>query len=633
MATPLDILNQYWGFKSFRPLQQDIIDSVLQQNDTVALLPTGGGKSVCFQIPALLLDGICIVISPLIALMNDQVSKLKNQGIKAMALTGHIKTDELSTLLDNCIYGNYKFLYISPERLQQELVQARLEQMNVSLVAVDEAHCISQWGNDFRPAYKNISALRTLLPKVPFIALTATATEQVLADTITELKLKDPRVFKKSYHRENLTYTTVEAEDKNYTIERLLKETNAPTIIYAGYRRQTVEISNHLNQAGITATFFHGGLTLDEKNNRLKNWLNETTPVIVATNAFGMGIDKPNVRLVIHYSIPESVENYFQEAGRAGRDGNPARAILLHNNSTRLQAEKQYLGALPTVDFTKLVYQKLCAFFQIAYGEGEFTSHQFSFTNFCQQYALNSLTTYNVLQALDRLGVIQLSREFGRKSTLQFLLPSPRLLTYFERNMMHSIIGKTILRAYPGIFEQSLPITIEYIAKKTGQSSDTVVKSLQQMEKDNVVDLQLYNTDTTITFIEPREDDRTINRIAKQLKEQNQHKTTQVRHMLNFVVNNDICKSSQLLRYFGEPNAITCGLCNVCNTQKNVASKKEVTLIANDILTLLEEHDVATSRFITENLTFAEPKILWTLRALTDHGKIKLNTKNEYFLS
>lgn len=632
MTRPVDILKQYWGYDSFRPLQETIIESILDHRDTVALLPTGGGKSVCFQIPALLQEGICIVISPLIALMNDQVSKLKKQGIKAMALTGSISQDELSTLLDNCIYGNYKFLYLSPERLQQEMVQARLEQMNINLIAVDEAHCISQWGNDFRPAYKNISALRDFLPEVPFMALTATATERVLTDTIAELKLKAPQVFKKSYHRENLIYTCEEVEDQLYKIERYLKNSNAPAIVYAGYRNQTVEISNHLNKAGISSAFFHGGLTLEEKNKRLENWLNETTPVMVATNAFGMGIDKPNVKLVIHYSIPESIENYFQEAGRAGRDGLPAKAILLYNNATLLQAKKQYLSSLPTVEFMKVVYEKLCAFFQIAYGEGEFTAHQFSFSSFCQQYELNSLKTYNTLQALDRLGVIELSQEFGRKTALQFLLPSKRLLDYFETNMLLSIIGKTLLRVYPGIFEQSLPINLKYIAKKTGQTIDHVIKALQQMQKDQVIDLVLNQTDATITFIQPREDERTINRIAKELEKQNRQKENQVHKMIAYVTGTTTCKTRQLLNYFGESGTVSCGRCNVCTQHEHTVSKKEATLVADEIILLLEEHQVATSRFITEKTTFAESKVLRVLRALTDQGKIKLNTKNEYYL-
>ncbi len=631
MRSPLEILKRYWGHEEFRPLQPEIIESVLEQRDTVALLPTGGGKSICYQIPALVNEGICIVVSPLIALMNDQVNALQKMGIKSMALTGSISYNDLDRLLDNCIYGNYKFLYLSPERLQQELVQHRIEKMNVNLIAVDEAHCISQWGNDFRPAYKNLALLRKLKPEVPFIAVTATATPEVLADTINELALQNPKVFQKSFYRDNIAYLVTKEEDKLYRIEKLL-EKNETAIIYTRNRKSTEEISKALNLKNIYSTFFHGGITADEKKKRLKNWLEEKTRVIVATSAFGMGIDKPNVRKVIHFDLPESIESYFQEAGRAGRDDLYAQAILFYNDSDEPQLKRQFLSTLPTVDFLKLIYRKLCNHFYIAYGEGEFTTHSFNFEKFCRQYELHTLKTYNAIQALDRLSIIKLSFEFGRKTEIQFLLPSKQVISYLETNIKSSIIGKTILRIYTGIFEKETATDLELIASKSGQSVTEIIETLKQFEKDEVISLSLATTDATMTFIEPREDDRTINRIAKTLNAQNTNKIKQAEAVVNYVNDDSQCKSIQLLKYFGDHSNRTCGICSVCIRQNNQTSLKEKKMIAKDVLLLLEEKEALTSREICESLTFAEMKVIIVLQQLIDANKISLNTKNQYQL-
>tara|TARA_R110000850_G_scaffold150497_1_gene273122 strand:+ start:18325 stop:20223 length:1899 start_codon:yes stop_codon:yes gene_type:complete len=631
MRTPLEILKRYWGYDEFRPLQTEIIESVLHKQDTVALLPTGGGKSICYQIPALATDGICIVVSPLIALMNDQVNALQNMGIKAMALAGSISYNDLDRLLDNCIYGNYKFLYLSPERLQQELVQHRIEKMNVNIIAVDEAHCISQWGNDFRPAYKNLNILRTLKPDVPFIAVTATATPEVLTDTINELALENAKVFQKSFFRENIAYLVLKEEDKLYRIEKLLKK-NETAIIYTRNRKSTEEISRALNLKNIDSTYFHGGITADEKKKRLNNWLEEKTRVIVATSAFGMGIDKPNVRKVIHFDLPESIESYFQEAGRAGRDGLYAQAILLYNDSDEPQLKRQFLSTLPTVDFLKHIYRKLCNHFYIAYGEGAFTTHSFNFEKFCRQYELHSLKTYNAIQALDRLGIVRLSFEFGRKTEIQFLLPSKQVIAYLERNMKSSIIGKTILRIYTGIFEKETATDLELVASKSGQSVNEIIETLKQFEKDEVISLSLATTDAAMTFIEPREDDRTINRIAKTLNAQNTSKVSQAGAVIKYVNNDSQCKSIQLLAYFGDHSNKTCGICSVCTRQNNQISLKEKKMIAKGVLLLLEEQDALNSREICESLTFAEMKVISVLQQLIDAGKISLNTKNQYQL-
>ncbi|MBA3985169.1 MAG: RecQ family ATP-dependent DNA helicase [Flavobacteriales bacterium] len=632
MSTSLDILKKYWGHDNFRSSQKEIIDSVLQGKDTVALLPTGGGKSICFQIPALLQDGICIVISPLIALMNDQVNTLNDMGIKALSLSGNIHYNDLDRLLDNCIYGNYKFLYLSPERLHQELVQLRIVKMNVNLIAVDEAHCISQWGNDFRPAYKNLHILRELHPKVPVIALTATATPEVLADTINELQLNAPNVIQKSFYRDNLAYITWNEEDKLFRMEQILHK-HESAIIYTRNRKGTEEISRNLNVRGFKTSFFHGGISAEEKKIRFKNWIQESTPIIVATNAFGMGIDKANVRTVIHLDLPESLESYFQEAGRAGRDGEYARAILLYNASDEVQVKNQFLINLPTPDYCKLIYRKLCNYLYIAYGEGEFTTHPFHFEKFCRQYELHTIKAYNALQALDRLGVVKLSVEFSRKTEVQFLIPSNALLDYFEGNKSASLVGKAILRIYTGIFDKPITIDLELIASKSNYESTTILNVLKQFEKDNVIHLELTTTDASLTFIEPREDDRTINRVSKMLNRQNNNKERQVASVLQFINNDSICKSVQLLEYFGEKTTLNCGICSVCSRQESIPSKKESILIAEKILLLIEEEGALSSRDISEKLTFTESKIIFVLRLLLDQSKINLNTKNQYTLA
>ncbi|KXN99981.1 ATP-dependent DNA helicase RecQ [Aequorivita aquimaris] len=632
MTNVRDILTKYWGYTSFKPMQEEIITSVMDGKDTVALLPTGGGKSLCFQIPAMAMDGICIVVSPLVALMGDQVNALKERGIKALKLTGGISFDELNTLLDNTLYGNYKFLYLSPERLQQEIVQNYIKQMNVNLIAVDEAHCISQWGNDFRPAYKNITLLREIHPLIPIIALTATATPEVLEDTISELKMELPAVFRNSFVRENLSYQVFKEEDKLYKTEQFLKTNNGSAIVYVRNRKGTIEISEQLNSLGISATFYHGGISAKEKAQKLQAWRNGVVSTMVATNAFGMGIDHANVRFVIHLQIPESLESYFQEAGRAGRDGQYAAAVLLYNEYDKIYVKQQFVESLPTTSDLKNIYRTLSNYFQIPYGEGEFTKHNFGFSEFCKTYSLNTLLAYNALNSLDRLGIIQLSQEFGRKSIVQFLISSEKVLQYFEKDITTSVIGKTILRIYGGIFEMPTAINLDLIVNKTGQPIETVISILKKMERDQVVEMTLQITDATLTFLVPREDDKTINVISREVEALNRKKKAQVNSVLNYIANTKTCRSVQLVMYFGETTASKCGICSVCKTQTKKLSKTEMQQLAEQILALLEEAEL-TSREISEKLTFAETDILKVLRLLMDAEKINANPKNQYYLN
>lgn len=363
------VLQQYWGYDDFRGSQRKIIDTVISGQDVLALMPTGGGKSICYQVPALAMEGICIVVSPLVALIQDQVAQLKKRNIKAIALTGGIRSNEVNDLLDNCVFGNYKFLYLSPERLQQTVVRERIQQMNVNLIAIDEAHCISQWGNDFRPAYLECSILKELAPQTPMIALTATATPRVVDDIVENLELKEVRIFKDSFSRSNIAFKVKRSEDKLYQLKKYMEKVSGSGIVYVRSRKMSISLANFLVKNGVSASFYHGGIPKSDKEEKLNRWLNGKDRVMVATNAFGMGVDKPDVRLVVHYQIPDSLESYFQEAGRAGRDGEPSTAIILTSKEDADRAKQQFLSTLPDVSFVKTVYSKLNNYFQISYGE------------------------------------------------------------------------------------------------------------------------------------------------------------------------------------------------------------------------------------------------------------------------
>ncbi|MGK0385773.1 MAG: ATP-dependent DNA helicase RecQ [Patiriisocius sp.] len=630
MKTPQDILQEYWGHTSFRPKQEAIITSVLDGKDTVALLPTGGGKSICFQIPALLQEGICIVISPLVALMTDQVKSLQDKGIKAIAITGGKSFTEVNTLLDNARFGNFKFLYLSPERLQQELIQNTIKLMNVNCIAVDEAHCISQWGNDFRPAYKNITLLRELQPLAPIIALTATATPEVLKDTIKELEMELPAIYQDSFVRPNLAYNTRAVEDKLYHIEQLLAHNQKAAIVYVRTRRSAVETSNHLNTLGIKSDFFHGGIPAQEKTKKLENWKMGTTPTMVATNAFGMGIDLATVAHVIHIQLPESVESYFQEAGRAGRDGKTATATLLYNDYDKLLVKKQFVASLADVPMLKLIYKKLNNYLQISYGEGVFTTHAFNFYDFCKTYTINTLQVFNGLNTLDRLGIIQLSKEFGRTTKLKFLVHTDVALDYFKHDVIASIIGKTILRLYGGVFETMTSINLEILQSKTSQSQPTIIKTLQKLEAANIIELYLNTTDAAITFLKPREDDKTINVIAREVAAHNNKKKQQVQHVLDYITNDSTCRSVQLVTYFGETTATPCGICSVCTSSKQKSNKKDIQGISKEVLIQLESGP-KTSREIVKELMHSEVVVLKIIGLLVGNNTIGLDERNRYY--
>ena len=629
MSLPHQILKRYWKFSEFRPHQLEIIEAVLDQQDCIALLPTAGGKSICFQIPALIKKGICIVISPLIALMQDQVKGLNAKGIKATALTNLDQLGDLERILDNCIYGDYKFLYLSPERLQNALVQERIKSMDVHLIAVDEAHCISQWGHDFRPAYRSIKDIRGLCPKATVLALTATATKKVIFDIDEQLALKQSKLFKGSFFRKNLSYKTMIFEDKNFKIKALLKTNKQSAIVYTSSRRATQQLAQMLNLNGISSGYYHGGLSNKEKEHQYNQWISDKTNVIVATNAFGMGIDKANVSLVVHTDIPESLEHYFQEAGRAGRNQDKAEAVLLIGTNDIQNTKKWRIDQIVDVPYIKLIYKKLCAYFQIPYGELSEEKHGFNFDAFCTSYGLAKRKTYNSLKVLERHGLIVFEEYFKKKATIFFLVNHNTLQKSFEHNDKLRLIVTSILRTYEGVNSQETNIDIGKVAKTLHLNEDEIIENLNALDAKEIVRFKCGNSDAQITFIQPREDDRAINRISKVVSTQNKNKLKKIKAVIHYIENNSVCKSQQLLTYFDEPESMPCGTCNVCRENKgrshNNFEKDNVDLILEAL-----KVKPMTSRELVSNLSISSNEVIAILRHLLEVEQIQQSQINEF---
>lgn len=629
METPIEILQKYWNHSEFRTSQLEIIDAVLKGNDTFALLPTGGGKSICFQIPAMMQDGICLVISPLVALMKDQVTNLQKRNIKAIALTGGISTNDMTDLLDNCEFGNYKLLYLSPERLQSEWILDRIKNLPINLIAIDEAHCVSQWGHDFRPAYLKISNLKTHFPKVPFLALTASATGRVKSDIIAQLHLEKPIVFEKSFARENLAYMVFEVEDKLFRMEQILRKNSETAIVYVRNRKSCLDVSAQLNALGFKSTFYHGGLSSKEKDKNMQLWMHEQVQVIVATNAFGMGIDKSNVKTVIHIQLPDNLENYYQEAGRAGRNGEKAFAVLLSSPSDVTQANNQFVAVLPDKKFLLDVFVKLCNYFQIAYGEGINEQFAFNLNQFCMKYQFPPLKTYNAMQFLDRQSIISLSQEFSEKITLQFLIESKEVIRYMSLNPNDEEIMLAILRTYPGIYDMPTAFNLTLISKKSNSSETKVADLLSKLKDKAVIDYHAKSNDAVLIFNEIREDDKTINRVSKYLDNQNQLKMAQLQSVLDYVKDKTHCKSRLILTYFGETETSDCAICSYCITKKK--GKADAVTVAKKILELLKTKDM-DSRAIENVSDYEAADVIFAIQMLLENGRIAMKSNNHYTL-
>lgn len=628
MKTPHEILEKFWGFSTFRNPQEQVINAILEKKDTISLLPTGGGKSICFQVPGLILDGVCLVISPLIALMQDQVANLKRRDIKAALIKSGSSEDEIVQLFDNIKFSDYKFLYLSPERIQSQFIQQKLLELNISFIAIDEAHCISEWGHDFRPSYRNIKILKELKPKTTFAAFTATANTKVLEDISKNLDLEKPIVFRKSFQRENLAYQVFTVEDKLLKLEQIFTKTKAPAIVYVNSRKKTEEISRFLNAKGFQSNFYHGALTPEQKKTAYENWMSESRRIMIATNAFGMGIDKNNVGIVVHLDLPFSMENYIQESGRAGRNEKKSFAVLLKNENDILQAKESLQKNLPTILEIKEIHKKLYQFFRISYGDFSEENYAFSVSEFCKIYNFGNAKVLATLQILANNSIIEITNTFKQKSTINFETDSKIVQKYAINNIYIKDFLNSILRTYTCLFQQKVYIDEFYLAKKNNITSQQVIAHLEQLQIDGILKYHRKKTDTEIRFLEPREDDKTINRYTKIIKLFLHQKEEKLNAFLGYISNKKVCRSIQILNYFDEKSTQKCSICDVCLQQKK---PKKIDL-EKEIIIILEKNLSLTSQEITRLISTKKEDVLLHLREMIANGKVEVNHQNKYQL-
>lgn len=582
------ILKQYWGFDSFRGIQEDIINSIGNGQDTLGLMPTGGGKSITFQVPTLAMPGLCLVITPLIALMKDQVRNLRDRGIKAAAVYSGMTREEIVITLENCIFGNYKFLYISPERLETEIFQAKLHYMKVSLIAIDESHCISQWGYDFRPAYLKIAEIRKLLPDTPILALTATATPEVVKDIQSKLTFRKENVFRMSFERKNLAYVVRRTENKGEELLHILESVGGAAIVYTRSRGKTKETALFLNENGITATFYHAGLNNDIKDERQKAWQNDKCRVMVATNAFGMGIDKPDVRLVIHIDFPDSPEAYFQEAGRAGRDGNKAYAILLYAQSDKAVLKKRISDTFPDKEYVRRVYEDINYYYQMPMGEGKGRVFAFNIDEFCRNFKHFPIQADSALKMLARAGYLEYTDEQDNNSRIIFTLRRDELYRIHENNADTENLIRNILRLYTGVFSDYAYINEETLALRTGITRQQVYETLVLLTKRHILHYIPGKKTPYIIYTQERQDTRHIRLTREVYEDRKESYVRRIKAMIEYAEANDKCRSRMLLRYFGEKNENNCGQCDVCIAKRQSDLRQtEFSDIGNRIRSLL----------------------------------------------
>lgn len=628
------ILRQVFGLEDFRPVQKQIIDSVMEGKDTLALLPTGGGKSLCYQIPGLAKEGICLVVSPLIALMKDQVDNLKAKGIKAAAIYSGMSYREIDTTLDNCIYGDFKFLYVSPERLKQELFIERFRQMNVNLIAVDEAHCISQWGYDFRPPYLEIAAIRIFHPKINVLALTASATPQVCTDIVEKLEMKSLREFRQSFSRENLSYSVRLIENKLEKGIEILKRIPGSAIWYVRNRQATQQIAKTLSQLGIPALAYHAGLSNSDRADRQEAWKANRIRVMVSTNAFGMGIDKPDVRVVIHSDLPENVENYYQEAGRAGRDGKKAFAVLLANEQDFEQLTSRSALIYPPIDFLKRVYQCLANYYQLAVGSNMLSSFDFDLSDFCNTYELAVLETFYALKVLAEEGFVEVNESFFAPSRVHFRVDPSRLYEIQIAYAKLDPVVKILLRTYGGLlFSEYIKIQESKLAKSLEMKEAELIKHLLELEKLEVMDYDQRKDKPQLTFLTNRYDAGKLplnhSRIAAR-KELTQDKA---KSMVEYARQDLICRTQFIQEYFGESTDSECGICDRCiENKKGKSPQNQAERMKRKILeTLAESGELSEQDLFDKIRKPNSDSNLQVLRQLIDQGQVSKSAND--FLS
>lgn len=625
------VLLQYWGYLNFRPLQDEIIQSVLDGHDTLALMPTGGGKSLCFQVPALVMEGVCLVISPLIALMKDQVENLNSRQIKAFAVHSGMSQEEIELALNNCIYNNGKFLYISPERLDTDRFRQVIHKLKINLIAVDEAHCISQWGYDFRPPYLKIAQIRTLIPDVPILALTATATSEVVKDIQERLAFRNGKVFRKSFERKNLAYLVLLDENKLGRLLNICNRVKGSGVVYVNRRKKTKDIAEFLIKNNVSAGYYHGGLDSATRSKRQNEWMEGKTRVIVSTNAFGMGIDKPDVRFVVHLDIPDTIEAYFQEAGRAGRDEKKSFAVLLFQKSDELDAVARFQMAYPEIETIRNVYLALGNYFQIAIGSGRNLSFEFDFDDFCRQYKFKPAIAYNSLKFIEKEGYLFLDEDLSTPPRVHIKVSRNDLYKFQVENVALDDFIKLLLRSYSGVFNDFVRIAESEISSRSGLHEDEVIKCLRYLDKSKVLTYIPRKNKPRIVFLFDRIDEKDLLISPQNYAERKKTAQSKLQSILKYVKATNRCRSSMLLAYFQDTAAHRCGICDYC-LKRNKLGVSDLEF--NGIIQKIKPQLITRSLSLDEILQLSAPanpdKVIVVLRWLIDNEKIKQFENERY---